>query len=298
MPGDSMYTDPKTGMESHVARPGADDGWRSNPGKTWVEDGGVAGLPLDRHPDLTPQSYAEQRLRPAPVADYVELAKGVAEKARGFLRNSTGVTGVALVNKRYFMATDSRGYFWLSRRAYTDRKMGRFTPHMHLKDAWNNLAGGKPLIWQEEYAVESLWHEIVHNRQKIAYTGGQNTALTRTMEIVTQWTARRTYPEFLQSLGAKPIHLESIKKDGLGYGYYIKNFDRFLKTLKIDEAALLREMQRIIDTVPRDKYLDELTDVLSKQSGMKRSIIKRAIDKTKAYTYEDELRKLGIIDEP
>jgi hypothetical protein len=147
-------------------------------------------------------------------------------------------------------------------------------------------------------STESLWHEIVHNRQKIAYTGGQNTLLTRSMEIVTQWTARRTYPEFLQSLGAKPIHLESIKKDGLGYGWYITNFDRLLKTLEIDEAALLQEMQRIIDAVPRDKYLDELAAFLSKESGIKKSVIRQAIDKTKAYTYEEELRKLGIIERP
>lgn len=38
MPGDSMWTDPATGMEVHVARPGADDGWRSNPGKSWLGD--------------------------------------------------------------------------------------------------------------------------------------------------------------------------------------------------------------------------------------------------------------------
>lgn len=37
MPGDSQYTDPKTGMEYHVARPGADDGFRNNPGKDWME---------------------------------------------------------------------------------------------------------------------------------------------------------------------------------------------------------------------------------------------------------------------
>ena len=35
MPGDMMWTDPKTGMEYHVARPGADDGFRNNPGKDW-----------------------------------------------------------------------------------------------------------------------------------------------------------------------------------------------------------------------------------------------------------------------
>ncbi len=36
IPGDSMWTDPKTGMEIHVAHPGADAGFRNNPGKDWL----------------------------------------------------------------------------------------------------------------------------------------------------------------------------------------------------------------------------------------------------------------------
>ncbi|MDR2055655.1 MAG: phage head morphogenesis protein [Desulfovibrio sp.] len=55
MPGDGMYTDPKTGMEYHVAKPGADDGWRNNPGKTWVEDiRELAVEKLDAAPALAP----------------------------------------------------------------------------------------------------------------------------------------------------------------------------------------------------------------------------------------------------
>ena len=36
IPGDSMWTDPKTGMEYHVAKPGADPGFGNNPGKDWL----------------------------------------------------------------------------------------------------------------------------------------------------------------------------------------------------------------------------------------------------------------------
>ncbi|MDR1659789.1 MAG: minor capsid protein [Desulfovibrio sp.] len=54
MPGDSMLTDPKTGMEVHVANPGADFGWRNNPGKAWLAGDATAGLPLDKYPDITP----------------------------------------------------------------------------------------------------------------------------------------------------------------------------------------------------------------------------------------------------
>lgn len=56
MPGDSQYTDPTTGMEYHVARPGADDGWRGNPGKDWLD-----GLDLNKYPDLGRESYRQQR---------------------------------------------------------------------------------------------------------------------------------------------------------------------------------------------------------------------------------------------
>lgn len=56
MPRDMLYVDPKTGMEYHVARPGADDGWRNNPGKDWL-----AGLDLNKYPDLNAGSYAERR---------------------------------------------------------------------------------------------------------------------------------------------------------------------------------------------------------------------------------------------
>jgi hypothetical protein len=51
MPGPGVYKDPKTGMEYHVGSPGADNGWRNNPGKTWRQDA-KAGLPLHKYPDL------------------------------------------------------------------------------------------------------------------------------------------------------------------------------------------------------------------------------------------------------
>lgn len=36
MPQPGVWTDPKTGMEYHVQFPGADRGWRNNPGRDWV----------------------------------------------------------------------------------------------------------------------------------------------------------------------------------------------------------------------------------------------------------------------
>lgn len=52
MPGDSMWTDPKTGMEYHVARPGADSGFRNNPGKDWLAGLSPQEVPFDAGEDL------------------------------------------------------------------------------------------------------------------------------------------------------------------------------------------------------------------------------------------------------
>jgi hypothetical protein len=90
-----------------------------NPGKTWVEDGAVKDLPLAKHPDLTPQSYAEQRLRPAPVKDFAELADGIKDKCGGYLRNSKGFTSIAEVQqKNFMMATDGQGLLTITNHSF------------------------------------------------------------------------------------------------------------------------------------------------------------------------------------
>ncbi len=52
IPGDSVWTDPKTGMEHHVARPGADSGFRNNPGKDWLAGLSPQEVPFDAGEDL------------------------------------------------------------------------------------------------------------------------------------------------------------------------------------------------------------------------------------------------------
>jgi SPP1 gp7 family putative phage head morphogenesis protein len=303
-PGDSMYTDPKTGMESHVARPGADEGWRNNPGKTWIEGGAATGLDLKKYPDVTPESYAEQRLRPAPVKDFAELADGIKDKCGKYCVNSQGAVSVI---KGYppglpdsFMATDSNGKIWINNRAFSLSR--GFNAASDLQKAWNKLAEGKPLLWLEEYAVESLWHELTHNRQTVLYMGQGDTIKRRVFEIVTQWTARRTYPELLQALGATPSHLESIKKSGLGYSGWISLFDRLASVLKIDETALLQEMRRIIDVVPSDAYRGELAAWLAKQSGHSKGAISNALGEidytTGAQDFEQILEEAGLLEDP
>ena len=72
MPRADMWTDPRTGYEYFVHFPGADKGFRNNPGKDWLD-----GLDLKKYPDLNKKSYEEQRGPDLKVADDVEKALGV-----------------------------------------------------------------------------------------------------------------------------------------------------------------------------------------------------------------------------
>ena len=72
MPKSGVWKDPKTGYEYFVHFPGADKGFRGNPGMDWLD-----GLDLKKYPDLNKKSYAEQRDPDVKAADDVEKALGV-----------------------------------------------------------------------------------------------------------------------------------------------------------------------------------------------------------------------------
>lgn len=293
MPKADMWTDPKTGYEYFVHFPGADKGFRGNPGKDWLD-----GLDLKKYPNLNKKSYEEQRgpasKRPAPVTTYAELEDGIKSRCGHFATNNGILSVDFLKDPTCFMATWCNGRFKVSTHTHSVGKSKTFNAAGELKNAWNKLAEGKPLTWEEEYACESLWHEITHNRQKNVLLG-RNTAASRYMETVTQWTARRTYHEMLESLGGKAAHQTDIKKNGLGYGYWIRNFDRLLDVLGVDDSVMLPFMQEIITTLPMDKYGKALVDFLSKESGVKKSAVRAALSGTKEWDYEKVLRDATLI---
>ena len=112
MPKSGVWKDPKTGYEYFVHFPGADKGFRGNPGMDWLD-----GLDLKKYPDLNKKSYAEQRgpasKRPAPVKTYAELEDGIKMRLSQFATNN-GVTSVTVNRESYFMATYCDGRFMLS----------------------------------------------------------------------------------------------------------------------------------------------------------------------------------------
>ena len=293
MPKPGVWTDPKTGMEYFVHFPGAGKGFRSNPGRDWLD-----GLDLTKYPDLNGKSYEKQRgpasRRPAPVKTYAELGEGIKERCGQFATNN-GIKRVVTENGRgYFMATDSRGTLWLNSKTFSTSCDG-FNALRDLKTAWNKLARGEELTFNEEYAFESLWHELTHNRQKPGNLGEKDSPQRCVMEIFTQWTARRTYPRLLESLGGKAAHQKDILKKGYGYGRRIQNFDRLLEVLEIKDEDLLPEMLRLMDTVSTADYDGELKELLAHMSGREFMNIAHVLDKIDDFDFEKRLRLAELI---
>ena len=110
--------------------------------------------------------------------------------------------------------------------------------------------GGK-LTRNEEYSIEVLWHEILHNKSL-------NTAILPPIEAVdkgfsrvvaetiNQLDARHTYGTLLTQLGGKPMHNEWVISNGYGYNETVGNLRMMLNVAKIDENAFVKRADAIL----------------------------------------------------
>lgn len=142
-----------------------------------------------------------------------------------------------------------------------------FNPADEFKGALEALKGGKALTFKQEYAMESMWHEILHARTKSAPVDLSKAKL-KAMETVNQFTARHTYNEFLELLGGKAAHKKKILDDGYGYASWIKDFRKRLKDAGISESKALKELRPVLfrNYAEVEKAIEELFKKHGKQT--------------------------------
>lgn len=117
-----------------------------------------------------------------------------------------------------------------------------FNPAKELMEGLLNIKNKKELSFNQEYAFESLWHEILHAKTKSNFT--RLSALqTEHMETVNQFVARNTYHKFIEAFGGKASHQQKILDDGYGYSTWVKNFRKKLQENKIDEQKAVEFLQ-------------------------------------------------------
>lgn len=113
-----------------------------------------------------------------------------------------------------------------------------YNPAKEFIDGLASIKQGRELTFNQEYAFESMWHEILH-----AKTASQHHKLSNRqkehMETVNQFVARHTYPKFIEAFGGKASNQKEILDNGYGYKEWITKFRNKLAKKGIDEKKAI-----------------------------------------------------------
>ncbi len=109
-----------------------------------------------------------------------------------------------------------------------------FNPLNELKEALGAIKNNKELTFNQEYAMESLWHEILHAKTK-SKPIKLNQFQVKNMETINQFIARHSYDGFIESLGGKAYHKTDVLDKGYGYSSWVTEFRNRLKDSGISE---------------------------------------------------------------
>jgi len=144
----------------------------------------------------------------------------------------SGCQGLSVVDggEALFAAVEE-GQFYLSN---SDVLVPSYRPAEAFWSALQKLKSGQPLSFYEEYAVETVWHEMMHERTKVI-------AARRILgeepleEGMIQLAARSTYDRLILALGGGlPSHQSAILENGLAYPSVTRNLVELIRRAGID----------------------------------------------------------------
>ncbi|MCG8580456.1 MAG: hypothetical protein MI866_11090, partial [Bacteroidales bacterium] len=140
-----------------------------------------------------------------------------------------------------------------------------YNPAQALREAFDAIQKNKPLNFNQEYAVESLWHEIRHAGAKgWAHFRRATDKKTMAMETINQFCARHSYNSFIKQLGGKAYHQKAIIEAGYGYQKLLDNFRTALKHYRIDEKVAHKYFKNIIQEKPYEDILHHMVTFFEK----------------------------------
>lgn len=206
-----------------------------------------------------------------PVNTYMDidiLLHEYADRNPAFFR--AGFKKFSVEQMQYsFASTNTAGTITFSNRHFP--VSGNFQPSVDLKNAMKKIEKQKALTFNEEYAVETLWHEILHNRRKGVVPLKEGDVRRMQMEAINQLYARHTYGEFLETLGGKARYSTKILESGYGYSENIQNVRYLLKELQISEKEAAEKLHGLLDQNWQDLHVRsaDLIGSLSKKDSEK-----------------------------
>lgn len=147
------------------------------------------------------------------------------------------------------------------------------SPMDNLKNAMNKIRSGTLMSFDEEYALESFYHEINHSKAK-KYVDlrphGQGDYKRTAMEAINQFVSRHQYAGFVRRMGGEPSHQNEILSQGKGYARWVGNLRGFIKERGLSEKKSFEYFRRHLFNDPYDVLDDLLFEFFRKNSGTKK----------------------------
>ena len=118
------------------------------------------------------------------------------------------------------------------------------------------------ITFEEADAMATFWHEITHNRNVYELIA-LNTKQRAVMELMNEFVARKTLPEFYKALGCKNTPHEIFMDDrkSTGYNSRVLAYDYIIKTLQLDAEKVLESAKNNLFNL---KYTEQ--DTTAKQA--------------------------------
>lgn len=138
-----------------------------------------------------------------------------------------------------------------------------FNPLHEVKGAMRAIAGKTPLTFNQEYAIESLWHEIRHAGAVGWKDVRKKTPdLIAAMECINQFCARRSYGKLLRAIGGSVSHKKEIIKSGYGYSRSVRHFDEMLASMNISSSEAYAHFSNAIMAEPYEDMFGSIVKFL------------------------------------
>ena len=161
-----------------------------------------------------------------------------------------GYVGFESVSKESaYMTTDSSGLISINF-ATDNRGFNAGEALLSAIDKINKSGESANLNYKEEYSLEAVWHEILHNKS------GNKTILPEitsvdgfdrvALETCHQLYARSTYNKLCSEIGYKEKHKDWIIENGYGYHDMVKNLRMLLHDAHIDESIFLSRIEPLL----------------------------------------------------
>ena len=160
----------------------------------------------------------------------------------------------------------------------------KFNPLEEVKGALRAISTGVGLTFNQEYALESLWHEMRHAAAVGWKDFRSRTDLKiRSMETINQFCARHSYSNFIKSLGGKATNTKAIIERGYGYRSWVTNFQKLLGHMGVTQAEANAYFRDIILKTPYEEIYGEIVRFVQTRgkysSNVASGIVKKMVRK-------------------